>query len=157
MGFNSGLKGLIYNMMFIYCNWVSTLCQWSGNLYKYRKERVIYKRRNNTKMQNTQKKKTKMCCACLIQLKPYRNVIISLYTVYFNLWFSSVVNLKYQFQVLPNNILQIFITFYSTFLTLLSCDNYLLASGHEKVDKASLPVIKPFHTGGFFINYETGV
>jgi len=42
-------------------------------------------------------------------------------------------------------------------LTLLSCDNYFLASRGEKVDKASLSVIKPFHTGGFFINYKTGV
>jgi len=34
-------------MIFIDCNWVSTLWQWSVNLYKYRKETAIYKRRNS--------------------------------------------------------------------------------------------------------------
>jgi hypothetical protein len=46
---------MIYDMIFIYCNWVSTWWQWSVNLYKNRKETAIYKRgnitQNNTKAQ----------------------------------------------------------------------------------------------------------
>jgi len=29
---------VIYDMIFIYCNWVSTRWQWSVDLYKHRKE-----------------------------------------------------------------------------------------------------------------------
>jgi len=57
---------LIYDMIFIYCNWLSTLWQWLGNLYKYGKETAIYKRRNHTEMQNTQKRKQK--CVMLASL-----------------------------------------------------------------------------------------
>jgi len=48
-----------HEMIFIYCNCVSTRWQRSVNLYRNRKETAIYRRRNNTqnntKTQNTQK------------------------------------------------------------------------------------------------------
>ena len=68
MGFNSAFKGFnrteayillisklyasilhiyIYDMIFIYCNCVFTLWQWSVSLYKNRKQTATYKRRNN--------------------------------------------------------------------------------------------------------------
>jgi hypothetical protein len=39
---------LIYDMIFIYCNWISTRWQWSVDLYKNTKETAICKWRNNT-------------------------------------------------------------------------------------------------------------
>jgi hypothetical protein len=56
------------DMIFVYCNWVSTRWQWSVNLYKNRKETAIYERRNNTenntkhrthKIENKRKKNIK--------------------------------------------------------------------------------------------------
>jgi hypothetical protein len=38
----------LYDIVFIYYNWVSTQWQWSGDLSKNRKETAIYKRRNST-------------------------------------------------------------------------------------------------------------
>jgi hypothetical protein len=56
------LKGanfkILYDKIFIYCDWVSTRWQWWVNLYKNRKETGIYKRRNNTQ-NNTKTKNTK--------------------------------------------------------------------------------------------------
>jgi len=52
---------MCYDMIFIYCSWVSSRLQWSVDLYENRKETAIYKRRNNiknnTKAQNTQNRK----------------------------------------------------------------------------------------------------
>ena len=52
---------MIYDMIFIYCNWVSTLWQRSVDLYVNRKETAIYRRgnntQNNTRTQNTQNRK----------------------------------------------------------------------------------------------------
>jgi hypothetical protein len=52
---------MIYDMIFIYCNWVSTRWQRSVDMYKNRKETAIYRRgndvQNNTKTQNTQNRK----------------------------------------------------------------------------------------------------
>jgi hypothetical protein len=52
---------ICHDMIFIYCNWVSTRWQWSVNMYKNRKETDVYERRNNTqnntKAQNTQNTK----------------------------------------------------------------------------------------------------
>ena len=45
------------DVIFIYCNWISTRWQWSVNLYKNREETAIYRRRINTKTQNTQNRK----------------------------------------------------------------------------------------------------
>jgi hypothetical protein len=49
----------VYDLIFIYYDWVSTRWQWSVDLYRYREEAAIYKRRNgtqnNTKTQITQK------------------------------------------------------------------------------------------------------
>jgi len=47
-------------MIFIYCNWVSHRWQRSVDLYKNRKETVIYKRRNNTQNRNTEYTKQKI-------------------------------------------------------------------------------------------------
>jgi hypothetical protein len=38
---------ILRDKIFIYCNGFSTRWQWSVNLYKNRKGRAIYKRRNN--------------------------------------------------------------------------------------------------------------
>jgi len=44
-----------YDMIFIYCNWISTRWQWSVDLYKNRKETAIYKKRNSRPTQKIQK------------------------------------------------------------------------------------------------------
>jgi hypothetical protein len=49
------------DMIFINCNWVSKRWQWWVDLYRNRKETVIYKRRNSaknkTQTENTQNRK----------------------------------------------------------------------------------------------------
>jgi len=56
---------MIYDMIFIYCNWFSTRWQWSVDLYKNRKETAKKEKQytkqyqNNTKTQNTQNKTAK--------------------------------------------------------------------------------------------------
>jgi len=47
------ITNLRYDMVFIYCQWVSTRWQRWVDLYKNRKETAIYRRRNNT--QNNKK------------------------------------------------------------------------------------------------------
>ena len=46
---------IVFDLILIYCSWVSTLWQWSVGLYKNWKETAIYKRSNNT--QNNAKKR----------------------------------------------------------------------------------------------------
>ena len=43
-------------MMSIYCNWVSTRWQFSVDLYKSKKEKAVYNRRNNTQNKTKQKR-----------------------------------------------------------------------------------------------------
>jgi Skp family chaperone for outer membrane proteins len=50
---------MIYDLIFIYCNLVSSRWRWSVNSYTNSEETAIYQRRrstqNNTRTQNTQK------------------------------------------------------------------------------------------------------
>jgi hypothetical protein len=56
VGFTSkmGSVPLVMIRCDIYCNWVSTQCQWLVNLYKNSKETAIYKMRNITHNNTTQ-------------------------------------------------------------------------------------------------------
>ena len=52
---------IVFDMLFIYCNWVSSRWYWSVDLYKNREGTTIYKSLNNTQnhtqTQNTQNRK----------------------------------------------------------------------------------------------------
>jgi len=48
------LHKYVYDMIFIYCNWVSTQWQWSVDLYPYRKETAQKEKQYTKQYKNTE-------------------------------------------------------------------------------------------------------